>query len=229
MAVVKTTAAEAVGLSPGFKFEPTDEMLVEHYLLPHLRGENLPFAGVVFVDDPRKLPPWALLDRHGKGGDRDRDREGAYFIAPAAAVAKDGRLARSVAGGGRWVNQKKREGEGTVVVGGEAFRWVKSSFSFHRDGDRRRGATGWVMHEVAFVPPPGSAVAATHRACHIFFTSHGQHRKRIPDGYDAAVKKEPLEKPLDHQEQSNQDQEQSNHQDQEQRIERDGSGEAVSR
>uniref|UniRef100_A0A0D9VF10 NAC domain-containing protein n=1 Tax=Leersia perrieri TaxID=77586 RepID=A0A0D9VF10_9ORYZ len=177
------TAAESQGLSPGYKFDPTDEMLVELFLLPFLRREGLPLSGVVFLHDTRILPPWTLLDRHGLDV---VDGAGAYFISPAVAR----RQSRSVAGGGRWVKQQRALREGEVAVGGEAFRWVKSSFSFHRDGDGRSGATGWVMHEISVVPPPGSAIASTHTACRIFFSGKGRNRKRVPDGYVVGVNQE---------------------------------------
>uniref|UniRef100_A0A0D9VEW5 NAC domain-containing protein n=1 Tax=Leersia perrieri TaxID=77586 RepID=A0A0D9VEW5_9ORYZ len=179
------TAAESHGLSPGFKFDPTDEMLVELYLLPYLRYRRLPYPGLVFIDDPRRLPPWLLLRHHGRGG----EGEDAYFIAPAAGGK--GRQPRSVAGGGRWVKQRtnsssEKKGSNNndlVVFGGEAFRWEKSSLNFHCHADRRSGSTGWVMHEIAVFPPPGSAVVVDHRVCHIAFTGHGQNRNRVPDGY----------------------------------------------
>uniref|UniRef100_J3LBU1 NAC domain-containing protein n=1 Tax=Oryza brachyantha TaxID=4533 RepID=J3LBU1_ORYBR len=165
--------APSLGLSVGFKFEPTDEMLLQFFLLPYLRDGRPPLAGLVLLDDPRALPPWMLLQRHGRG-----EEDGAYFIAPAAG---EGRQVRSVAGGGRWVKQRT-DAKGAVRLAGETFRWERFSLNFHCD-DRRSGSTGWVMHEYVVFPPPGSAIATSHRACYISFTGHGQNRKRIPDGY----------------------------------------------
>ncbi|KAF0932394.1 hypothetical protein E2562_010311 [Oryza meyeriana var. granulata] len=195
-------AADSQGLSPGFKFEPSDEILVQLFLLPYLRDGELPLSGLVFLDDPRSLPPWMLLDRHNRG-----DEDDAYFIGPAEG---EGRQVRSVAGGGRWVKQRT-EAKGKAVLGDETFRWEKFSLNFHRD-DRRSGSTGWVMHEYVVVPPPGSAIAASYRASHIAFTGHGQNRKRVPDGYVVdppyADTHEDQEQFLPAKEQSNQDQEQ---------------------
>uniref|UniRef100_A0A0E0CJA8 NAC domain-containing protein n=1 Tax=Oryza meridionalis TaxID=40149 RepID=A0A0E0CJA8_9ORYZ len=174
-------AARSQGLSPGFKFNPSDQMLVELFLLPYLIDGELPVRGLVFVEDDHlgglPLPPWILLDRHGRGHEDE-----AYFVAPMGA-GDGARQVRSVAGGSKWVKQRS-EGKGEVVVapGGEEFRWEKFSLNFHRD-DRRSGSTGWVMHEYIVSPPAGSAVAASHRATHIAFTGHGQNRKRVPDGY----------------------------------------------
>uniref|UniRef100_A0A0D9VEW6 NAC domain-containing protein n=1 Tax=Leersia perrieri TaxID=77586 RepID=A0A0D9VEW6_9ORYZ len=159
------TAAEAHGLSPGYKFEPTDEMLVELYLLPFLYNNGqLPLTGVVFPDDPTQFPPWELLDRHDKG-----DEGLAYFIIPTPASGRGGRrqVSRSVAGGGKWIKQRRRK----------AFAWEKYSLSFHRRA-RGGGSTGWVMHEYAVV-----GVGATHSLCRVAFTGHGQNRQRVVDGY----------------------------------------------
>ncbi|KAF0932395.1 hypothetical protein E2562_010312 [Oryza meyeriana var. granulata] len=176
-------AAVAQGLTPGFKFDPTVEQLLQFYLLPYLRYRQLPICGAVFLDDPTTAPPWALLDRHDRG-----EEDEAYFIIPAAGDGRGGRqqVSRSVASGGKWIKQRT-EDRGKVIFDDETFRWEKFSLNFHADDQRRSGSTGWVMHEYAVVPPPGSSIVSTHRASHIAFTGHGQNRKRVPDGYVAAV------------------------------------------
>uniref|UniRef100_A0A0D9YQQ6 NAC domain-containing protein n=1 Tax=Oryza glumipatula TaxID=40148 RepID=A0A0D9YQQ6_9ORYZ len=183
------TAAESQGLSPGFKFNPSVEQLLCFFLLPYLRHQRLLVDGVVFLDDPASAPPWALLHRHGRGGEDE-----AYFIGPVpAGDGHGGRRQQQVSltvtggGGGKWIKQRterpRGEEERVVVFGGETFRWEEFSLNFHADERCRSGSTGWVMHEFAVVPPAGSRVAATHTACRIAFTGHGQKRKRVPDGY----------------------------------------------
>uniref|UniRef100_A0A0E0JYK0 NAC domain-containing protein n=1 Tax=Oryza punctata TaxID=4537 RepID=A0A0E0JYK0_ORYPU len=178
------TAAESQGLSPGFKFNPSVEQLLRFFLLPYLQHQRLLVDGVVFVDDPASAPPWALLHRHGRGSEDE-----AYFIGPVPSGEGHRRqqVSRTVTGGGggKWIKQKTEHSgkRKRVVFGGETFGWEEFSLNFHADERCRSGSTGWVMHEFAVVPPPGSRVAATHTACHIAFTGHGQKRKRVPDGY----------------------------------------------
>ncbi|KAG8070471.1 hypothetical protein GUJ93_ZPchr0006g44446 [Zizania palustris] len=86
-------AAASQGLSPGFKFSPSDDQLVQFFLLPYLLRQPLPADGLVVVDDPYKAPPWSLLQRNDRGMEND-----GYFFAP---VAGEGRQARDVEGGGK--------------------------------------------------------------------------------------------------------------------------------
>lgn len=170
-------AAKMAGLTPGFKFEPSDEQLVQFFLLPYLRELPVPLGGLVIRDDPRSVPPWKLFARNGRG-----DEEDAYFLAPADG---EGRQARTCDGGrGRWITQRlERTGNLRLAGGGgsgEAVVFEKHRLNYHA-GEGRCGSTGWVMHEYAVVKP--AALGARHRACHIAFTGHGQKRKRVPDGY----------------------------------------------
>uniref|UniRef100_A0A0E0CFH5 NAC domain-containing protein n=1 Tax=Oryza meridionalis TaxID=40149 RepID=A0A0E0CFH5_9ORYZ len=169
-------AAKMAGLTPGFKFEPSDEQLVQFFLLPYLRELPVPLGGLVIRDDPRSVPPWKLFARNGRG-----DEEDAYFLAPADG---EGRQARTCDGGrGRWIAQRlERTGDLRLAGGGggEAVMFEKHRLNYHA-GEGRCGSTGWVMHEYAVVKP--AALGARHRACHIAFTGHGQKRKRVPDGY----------------------------------------------
>uniref|UniRef100_A0A0E0LTU3 NAC domain-containing protein n=1 Tax=Oryza punctata TaxID=4537 RepID=A0A0E0LTU3_ORYPU len=166
-------AAKMTGLTPGFKFEPSDEQLVQFFLLPYLRDLPVPLGGLVIRDDPRSVPPWKLFARNGRG-----DEEDAYFLAPADG---EGRQARTCDGGrGRWITQRLERTGDLRLVGGEAVVFEKHRLNYHA-GEGRCGSTGWVMHEYAVVKPV--ALGARHRACHIAFTGHGQKRKRVPDGY----------------------------------------------
>ncbi|KAL5211593.1 hypothetical protein ABZP36_022440 [Zizania latifolia] len=164
-------AAASQGISPGFKFSPSDDELVKLFLLPYLLRQPLPADGLVVVDDPYKAPPWSLLQRN----DREMEDDG-YFLAP---VAGEGRQARVVEGGGKWITQRV-EGNGELLVDGMAIEWQKMRLNFHY-GEGRSGSTGWVMHEYAVVKPPG--IGASHRASYIAFTGHGEKRKRVPDGH----------------------------------------------
>ncbi|CAO2206545.1 unnamed protein product [Urochloa humidicola] len=174
--------ASRLGLPPGFRFVPTDDEVVAHYLLRRIRRRPLP-AGDILEDDPLSAPPWLLLARHGR-----RKQGGAFFFAPGQAMNGKGATAttrqkRSCAGGGTWEGQGQRRrnaGCGARVrVGGVEIEWHKYALNFHEEGVN--GSTGWVMHEYSIASPPGLA-ASPMRLYRIRFSGHGrnaaQKRKR---------------------------------------------------
>ncbi|CAL5002579.1 unnamed protein product [Urochloa decumbens] len=176
-------ASRRLGLPPGFRFVPTDDEVVAHYLLRRIRRQPLP-AGDILEDDPLSAPPWVLLARHG------RTKGDAFFFAAGQAMSGKGatganRQKRSCAGGGTWEGQGKRRknaaagGEGARIrVGGEEIEWRKYALNFHEAGIK--GSTGWVMHEYSIASPP-SLAASPMRLYRIRFSGHGrnaQKRKR---------------------------------------------------
>ncbi|CAL5006731.1 unnamed protein product [Urochloa decumbens] len=175
----ESSMASRLGLPPGFRFVPTDDEVVAHYLLRRIRRQPLP-AGDILEDDPLSAPPWVLLARHGRKG-------GAFFFAAGQAMSGKGatRQKRSCAGGGTWEGQGKRKtknaaaGEGArVCVGGEEIEWRKYALNFQEEGVK--GSTGWVMHEYSIASPPCLA-ASPMRLYRIRFSGHGrnaQKRKR---------------------------------------------------
>ncbi|KAL6606593.1 hypothetical protein ACP70R_042246 [Stipagrostis hirtigluma subsp. patula] len=162
------SAADALGLPPGFSFRPTDAELLELYLLPRAGGQAPALPGVVAegAGIGAAVPPWKLMP----GGDDD---EGFYFFEPVVANAGRG------CGGGRWtwVGQK-RWPDALTLPGGERVKWSKFQLNLHPAGGRS-GSTGWVMHEYAVTSPPSLSGV---KLCHVTFSGHGRKRKRVPDG-----------------------------------------------
>ncbi|KAL6646835.1 hypothetical protein ACP70R_015529 [Stipagrostis hirtigluma subsp. patula] len=100
-----SAAARILGLPPGFRFRPSDEELVELFLLPRARGHPALYPGVVIDDDTAaSARPWELLERHGRA-----DGEGGYFfVRSRSSDAKAGaRQDRHCDGGGTWRGQKR--------------------------------------------------------------------------------------------------------------------------
>ncbi|RCV27539.1 hypothetical protein SEVIR_5G336900v4 [Setaria viridis] len=178
MEAAAASTASKLGLPPGFRFVPTDEEVVVHYLLRRIQNQPLP-VGDILDDDPLSAPPWLLLAKHGRKGD-------AFFFAEGQAMkGKGSRQKRSCAGGGTWEGQgqrkaaKGREGEKLRVrVDGEEIEWRKYALNFQ--GEVIKGSTGWVMHEYSITAPPELA-ASPVRVYRIRFSGHGknaQKRKR---------------------------------------------------
>ncbi|KAL6848171.1 hypothetical protein ACP4OV_022299 [Aristida adscensionis] len=164
-------AADAIVLPPGYRFVPTDDELVEFYLLPRARGQPAPFPGVLDDDAAGTALPWDLLERHGRDAGT-----AAYYCVRAAG---DGRGAgarqdRACEGGFKWRSQKRLKGA-LVTAAGEAVQWSKNLLNLHR-GDG--GSIGWVMHEYTITSPP----CPSHvKICHIAVTAQAQKRKRVHD------------------------------------------------
>jgi hypothetical protein len=177
-AAASSSMASKLGLPPGFRFEPTDEEVVVHYLLRRIRDEPLPL-GDILDEDPLSAPPWLLLSKHGR-------KEDAFFFAEGQAMnGRGSRQKRSCKGGGTWEGQGRRKatkgGEGEklrVRVNGEEIEWRKYALNFHEEATK--GSTGWVMHEYSITSPPELA-ASLMRVYRIRFSGHGrnaQKRKR---------------------------------------------------
>ncbi|CAN6243309.1 unnamed protein product [Urochloa humidicola] len=180
------SAAEALGLPPGVRFDPTGEELVEFFLLPRALGRAPAVPGVILEADaaaaasPAASHPWKLLTRH-----RRTDDDGAYWFE-GISTSDDGGGARQTRSCGRrwtWVGQKRCPDEALTLPGGDRISWGKYSLNLQEGRGKRGGSTGWVLHEyTATSPPEGPPLPV--KLCHIAFTGHGQKRQRVPDDYD---------------------------------------------
>ncbi|KAF7039953.1 hypothetical protein CFC21_049892 [Triticum aestivum] len=167
--------AEIWGLTPGYKFMPADEEVIEFYLIPRLRGQPLPLDGVIIDEDPRSAPPWKLFERNGLD---EVDVEHAFFFTSGEYAKSAKRKVRACAGG-TWVGMKVGN-KGKLRLGGETFAWQVYRMNYQWGAGRRTGSTGWVMLEYSIVAP---ADCASIKVCKISFSGYGQKRQRVPDGY----------------------------------------------
>jgi hypothetical protein len=174
------SAADALGLPPGVRFDPTPEELVEFYLMPRALGQPTAVPGIIIEDAEATTSsrhPWKLLTRN-----RRTDDDEAYFferIASGDDAAKGGAAARQdrSCSGGRWtwVGQKRFPDE-VLPLRGEQVSWGKYSLNL-QEGRRKGGSTGWVMHEYTIASPQCPCPV---KLCHVAFTGHGQKRQRVP-------------------------------------------------
>ncbi|KAL6646818.1 hypothetical protein ACP70R_015512 [Stipagrostis hirtigluma subsp. patula] len=171
-----SAAARILGLPPGFRFRPSDEELVELFLLPRARGHPALYPGVVIDDDTAaSARPWELLERHGRA-----DGEGGYFFVRSRSTgAKAGaRQDRHCDGGGTWRGQKRVYHD--LLVDGEKIEWSKNNLSLQLGQGKKSGSSGWVMHEYTITSPPCPSL----KICHVIYSGHGQKRKRDDDHGD---------------------------------------------
>uniref|UniRef100_A0A0E0MMB1 NAC domain-containing protein n=1 Tax=Oryza punctata TaxID=4537 RepID=A0A0E0MMB1_ORYPU len=162
---METTAKEcaarraAAALPPGFRFRPTDEELVVHYL--RRRALDSPLPPAVDIPDVRLLAhdPSDLLPP----GWSEQER---YFFTCKEAKYVKGRRANRATGAGYWKATGKEKpvavsvpaaprSQAAVVVG------MKRSLVFYRGKPPTGKKTDWVMHEYRLA---GAGLAPCRRA-----------------------------------------------------------------
>ncbi|KAL5995037.1 hypothetical protein ACLOJK_025095 [Asimina triloba] len=131
--------AEAeLNLPPGFRFHPTDEELVVHYLCRKVMHQHLPVPIIAEVDlykyDPWQLPEKALF------GQKEW-----YFFTPRDRKYPNGSRPNRAAGTGYWkatgADKPIRPAVSSKHVG------IKKALVFYAGKAPKGIKTNWIMHE----------------------------------------------------------------------------------
>ncbi|CAL9083692.1 unnamed protein product [Musa textilis] len=128
----------AVSLPPGFRFHPTDEELILHYLRNRAAAVPCPVSIIAEVDI-YKFDPWDLPAKAAFG-----DREW-YFFSPRDRKYPNGIRPNRAAASGYW----KATGTDKPVVAskGSESIGVKKALVFYQGRPPRGVKTDWIMHE----------------------------------------------------------------------------------
>ncbi|KAF0892143.1 hypothetical protein E2562_013506 [Oryza meyeriana var. granulata] len=131
--------AEAeLNLPPGFRFHPTDEELVVHYLCRKVARQPLPVPIIAEVD-LYKLDPWDLPEKALFG------RKEWYFFTPRDRKYPNGSRPNRAAGRGYW---KATGADKPVAPKGSARTvGIKKALVFYSGKAPRGLKTDWIMHE----------------------------------------------------------------------------------
>ncbi|CAM0907615.1 unnamed protein product [Alopecurus aequalis] len=127
-------------LPPGFRFHPTDEEVVSHYLTPKVLDRF--FSCLVIADvDLNKCEPWDLPSKAKMG-----EKEWYFFVHKDRKYPTGMRTNRATESGYWKATGKDREifrgkGRASVLVG------MKKTLVFHLGRAPRGEKTPWVMHE----------------------------------------------------------------------------------
>nr|QOQ33993.1 NAC transcription factor [Picea wilsonii] len=128
-------------LPPGFRFHPTDEELLIHYLKKKVSASALP-ASIIAEIDLYKHDPWDLPAKACYG-----EREW-YFFSPRDRKYPNGARPNRSAGSGYW---KATGAEKPIVVmsGTTSSQkvGVKKSLVFYKGMPLKGLKTNWIMHE----------------------------------------------------------------------------------
>ncbi|CAN6203434.1 unnamed protein product [Urochloa humidicola] len=129
--------AEAeLNLPPGFRFHPTDEELVAHYLCARAAGRAPPVPIIAEVDLYR-FDPWDLPERALFG------RREWYFFTPRDRKYPNGSRPNRAAGDGYW----KATGADKPIHHKGRTLGIKKALVFYHGKPPRGVKTEWIMHE----------------------------------------------------------------------------------
>jgi len=127
--------SQELHLPPGFRFHPTDEELVMHYLCRQCAG--LPIAVPIIAEiDIYKFDPWQL-PRMAQYGEKEW-----YFFSPRDRKYPNGSRPNRAAGSGYW----KATGA-DKPVGTPKPLAIKKALVFYAGKAPKGEKTNWIMHE----------------------------------------------------------------------------------
>ncbi|THU59779.1 hypothetical protein C4D60_Mb07t05650 [Musa balbisiana] len=132
-------------LPPGFRFHPTDEELILHYLGNRAASQPCPVSIIAEVDI-YKFDPWELPAKATFG-----DGEW-YFFSPRERKYPNGYRPNRAAASGYW----KATGIDKPVVtsSGNSSIGVKKALVFYKGRPPKGVKTNWIMHEYRLAEPP---------------------------------------------------------------------------
>ncbi|XP_071714434.1 NAC transcription factor 25-like [Rutidosis leptorrhynchoides] len=137
-----STCSQYPNLPPGFRFHPTDEELVVHYLKKKASSIPLPVSIIAEVD-LYKFDPWELPSKATFG-----DQEW-YFFSPRDRKYPNGMRPNRAATSGYW----KATGTDKPILSstGDQKVGVKKALVFYGGKPPKGIKTNWIMHEYRLV------------------------------------------------------------------------------
>jgi len=127
--------SSALQLPPGFRFHPTDEELVKHYLCRKCQSQPISVPIIAEIDlykfDPWELPGLALY------GEKEW-----YFFSPRDRKYPNGSRPNRAAGSGYWKATGADKPIGVPKPVG-----IKKALVFYAGKAPRGEKTNWIMHE----------------------------------------------------------------------------------
>ncbi|KAK9067214.1 hypothetical protein SSX86_014540 [Deinandra increscens subsp. villosa] len=127
---------DPLDLPPGFRFHPTDEELISHYLYPKVSDFNF-VARVIGEVDLNKVEPWELPWRAKHG-----EQEWFFFCVRDRKYPTGSRTNRATSAG-YW----KATGKDKEIHREKSLVGMKKTLVFYRGRAPKGEKTDWVMHE----------------------------------------------------------------------------------
>ncbi|GLJ50220.1 hypothetical protein SUGI_1068960 [Cryptomeria japonica] len=136
--MVRRNAEAELQLPPGFRFFPTDEELLVHYLCKKAASQALPVPIIAEVD-LYKFDPWQLPEKAFFG-----EKEW-YFFTPRDRKYPNGSRPNRAAGSGYW--KATGADKPITVKGGNKRVGIKKALVFYAGKAPKGTKTNWIMHE----------------------------------------------------------------------------------
>ncbi|KAK4367559.1 hypothetical protein RND71_011351 [Anisodus tanguticus] len=127
---------EEMDLPPGFRFHPTDEELITHYLAPKVLDSSF-CARAIGEVDLNKVEPWDLPWR-AKMGEKEW-----YFFCIRDKKYPTGQRTNRATEAGYW----KATGKDKEIFKSKTLVGMKKTLVFYKGRAPRGEKTNWVMHE----------------------------------------------------------------------------------
>ncbi|URE43564.1 (No apical meristem) protein [Musa troglodytarum] len=127
---------ECMDLPPGFRFHPTDEEIITHYLSPKVVNHDFSARAIGDVDLNR-CEPWDLPGR-AKMGEKEW-----YFFCQRDRKYPTGTRTNRATEAGFW----KATGKDKEILKGRVLVGMKKTLVFYRGRAPKGEKTSWVMHE----------------------------------------------------------------------------------
>ncbi|GKC61276.1 NAC transcription factor 56-like protein, partial [Tanacetum coccineum] len=151
-----STNSQHPHLPPGFRFHPTDEELVVHYLKKKVESVPIP-AAIIAEIDLYKFDPWELPAKAAFG------EQEWYFFSPRDRKYPNGARPNRAATSGYW--KATGTDKPVMTAGGTHKVGVKKALVFYGGKPPKGVKTNWIMHEYRLMDnktiskPPGFEAA----------------------------------------------------------------------
>ncbi|XP_051199711.1 NAC domain-containing protein 48 [Lolium perenne] len=175
-------ASQDLQLPPGFRFHPTDEELVTHYLCRRCAG--LPISVPIIAEvDLYKFDPWQL-PRMALYGEKEW-----YFFSPRDRKYPNGSRPNRSAGAGYW----KATGA-DKPVGTPRPLAIKKALVFYAGKAPKGDKTNWIMHEYRLADVDRSATARKKNSLRLddWVLCRIYNKKGAPERPSAGAKASPV-------------------------------------
>ncbi|EPS70298.1 hypothetical protein M569_04459, partial [Genlisea aurea] len=123
-------------LPPGFRFHPTDEELIVHYLRNQATSMPCP-ASIIPEVDIYKFDPWDLPEKTEFGENE------WYFFTPRDRKYPNGIRPNRAAVSGYW----KATGTDKAIYSGAKYVGIKKALVFYKGRPPKGVKSNWIMHE----------------------------------------------------------------------------------
>nr|AOC59206.1 NAC transcription factor 20 [Haloxylon ammodendron] len=165
------------GLPPGFRFHPTDEELIIHYLKNQAMSRPCPVSIIPEVDI-YKFDPWQLPDMAEFGENE------WYFFTPRDRKYPNGIRPNRATVSGYW----KATGTDKAIYSGAKYVGIKKALVFYKGRPPKGSKTDWIMHEYRLteskhqpIKPHGSMRLDDWVLCRIYKKRHVARTEEITE------------------------------------------------